>query len=48
MSAKVIIMTGSAEPEVVEAAVGAGVDDFIVKPMSLTVLKEKLNKLFAK
>ncbi len=44
---KVIIMTGTAESEVVEAAVVAGVNDFIVKPVALAVLTEKLNKLFA-
>lgn len=46
-AAKVIIMTAGAEVELVEAAVVSGANDFIVKPIALAVLKEKLTKLFA-
>ena len=46
-SAKVIIMTAGAEVEIVEAAVVNGANDFIVKPVAVALLKEKLTKLFA-
>lgn len=42
-----MIMTSEAEASVVEAAVVSGTDDFLVKPVTLPVLKEKLTKLFS-
>ncbi len=46
-TAKVMIMTSEAEASVVEAAVVSGTNDFLVKPVTLPVLKEKLTKLFS-
>lgn len=42
---KVIIMTASAEQDVVETAVAHGADDFIVKPVEEAVLAQKIDKL---
>ncbi|CAN5578914.1 chemotaxis response regulator CheY [soil metagenome] len=46
-TAKIIMMTATAEVDVVETAVASGVNDFIVKPVIGSILKEKLTKLFA-
>jgi CheY-like chemotaxis protein len=46
-SAKVIIMTATAEASVVEAAIMNGANDFIVKPVVGNTLHDKLQKLYA-
>lgn len=43
-----LMVTAEAEQGNVMLAVKAGVDNFIVKPFSATVLKEKIEKIFAK
>ena len=43
--AKVIVMTGTSRPDVVQAAIQNGVSDFIVKPVTLALLKEKIDKI---
>lgn len=42
---KIIIMTGSSERENVEEAKENGAFDFIVKPVTIAVLSEKIQKL---
>ncbi len=44
---KVIIMTASSEKKIVEEAINNGVDEFIVKPIALETLRQKIEKLFA-
>ena len=41
----VIIMTGTSSRTVVDEAIENGVDDFIVKPLTLALLSEKLEKV---
>lgn len=43
---KIIVMTATAERNVVEQAILGGADDFIVKPVEMNVLKAKIEKLF--
>jgi two-component system chemotaxis response regulator CheY len=43
-----LMITAEAEQGNVMTAVKAGVDNFIVKPFSAQVLKEKIDKIFAK
>lgn len=43
-----LMITAEAEQGNVMIAVKAGVDNFIVKPFSAQVLKEKIDKIFAK
>lgn len=43
---KVIVMTATANQDVVEDAIHAGASDFIVKPVELALLQGKLEKLF--
>jgi two-component system chemotaxis response regulator CheY len=45
---KIIIMTATAERELVDEAVKHGADDFIVKPLKAEPLHEKIKKLFEK
>lgn len=45
-SAKVIIMTGDSDIEVVESAVVNGANDFIVKPVTGPTLLEKVTKIY--
>jgi two-component system, chemotaxis family, chemotaxis protein CheY len=44
-SLKIIVMTGSAAREIVEAAIKNGADDFIVKPIDEDLLHQKIEKL---
>ncbi len=44
-SAKVVVMTATADITVVEAAVASGANDFIVKPVAAATLSEKLLKI---
>lgn len=44
-STKVIIMTGSSSLDIVAEAIRNGVDEFIVKPLTLPLLTEKLLKV---
>lgn len=41
---KVVMMTSNSSREVVESAIAAGCDDFIVKPLTLELITEKLKK----
>ena len=41
---KIIVMTGTAAREVVEAAISNGADDFIVKPLEAKLLQQKIEK----
>lgn len=41
---KIIVMTGTAAREVVEAAIKNGADDFVVKPLQSKLLAEKIER----
>lgn len=45
-SCRVIMMTATSEKKIVNEAIIEGVDDFIVKPVLLETLGEKIEKLF--
>ena len=45
---KVIIMTATSEEQIVKEAIQNGVDEFVVKPLILKVLAEKIEKVLAK
>lgn len=45
LQSKIIVMTATSSGEVVKEAMGAGANDFIVKPVSFQVLQEKILKL---
>lgn len=45
---KTIVMTATANLEVVETAISLGADDFIVKPVAVDLLKAKIEKIFEK
>ena len=42
---KIIIMTATADRETVESAIQGGANDFLVKPVQIEALKEKIEKL---
>ncbi len=42
---KIIVMTATSDPSVVEDAIENGASDFIVKPVTIEVVKEKLDKM---
>lgn len=42
---KLIVMTATADRETVEDAIAGGADDFLVKPVTLDAMKEKLEKM---
>lgn len=44
-STKVVIMTATSKRDVVEEAIQFGADDFIVKPVEMALLQQKLEKL---
>lgn len=44
----VLFVTAEAEKEKVVTAIQAGVDNYIVKPFTAEVLKEKMDKIFGK
>ncbi|MES3037263.1 MAG: response regulator [Bdellovibrionota bacterium] len=43
---KILMMTATADRKMIEEAIASGVDDFIIKPVEIDVLKTKLEKLF--
>jgi two-component system chemotaxis response regulator CheY len=47
-SLPVLMVTAEAEKEKVVAAIQAGVNNYIVKPFTAEVLKEKMDKIFEK
>jgi two-component system chemotaxis response regulator CheY len=44
----ILMITAESEKEKVVAAIQAGVNNYIVKPFTGEVLKEKMDKIFAK
>lgn len=44
---RVIVMTATSERGVVERAIELGADDFIVKPVALDTLKEKVERILS-
>ena len=45
-TAKIMILTGDSDIDVVEAAVVNGANDFLVKPVNANILKDKIIKFF--
>jgi two-component system, chemotaxis family, chemotaxis protein CheY len=45
-STAVIMLTGSADRELVQKAVGFGVNNYLVKPFTVATLKDRIQKVF--